>query len=291
MRQPVRNNTKEKEGIIFFRVAGDDDKKEKATHIMEAVSFMEQLTQSLAPDLPVRLLQENARFAVYVGLWSTWWLNDANRAAKVVLVTVLKPLPEEGSNAVPPVPVPPGPLPLGDLVPWVIVQLQSVDDENPAWAAIRRALDAEFAAKEAELSSATTRKRGPNQYDPSQNTLSTRAVTQPAQLASLQLEQQDTDDATQVPRPAALLDRQRVPYTIANVANVRVFIEKNTTKQPLQQQMEKGAGLVRTGTHGPITINDEMACPSGAGGGERVEDVVRGRRAAVNITRSAQTTR
>ena len=29
---------------------------------------------------------------------------------------------------------------------------------------------------------------------------------------------------------------------------MRVFIEKSTTKQPIQQQMEADAGLVRTGT-------------------------------------------
>lgn len=50
------------------------------------------------------------------------------------------------------------------------------------------------------------------------------------------------------PRPMNTRDRRRVPYFIPGVADMRVFIEKSTSKQPIQQQMEADAGLVRSGT-------------------------------------------
>lgn len=197
---------------------------------------MELFNQSLSSELSLRLLRENEAFAIYAGLWSTWWVNDTNAAAKVLLVTVLK---EAGMNA------PPGPIALGDLMPWVVFQLHAIDQESPIWEDATRVLSEEFKRMSEPRESRPEQQRR-IVFDTVQKNHSIRAIAEPSQLSIFKLEQGGSGNET--PRPPAMTDRRRVEYQIPGVADVRVFIEKPVTKQPIQQHMEADAGLVRNGT-------------------------------------------
>ena len=97
-------------------------------------------------------------------------------------------------------------------------------------------------------------------FDPSQDTHATRAIADPSSLAAVKLEQAPAQGGADLPRPVQLLDRRRVSYrgaprlcenvtpTVVGTPDVRCFVEKPTTKQPVQQQMEADAGLVREGS-------------------------------------------
>lgn len=201
---------------------------------MSAATFQELFNEALGDDIVMRLLQENAQFAVYVGLWSTW---GDHTTAKVLLVTALK---TEDT------PAPPGPLVLGDLV-WVVLQLQTVDQENPAWPSIAAVLRSELTPPPAQ--SATQRNANRLQYDPSDENVQTKQIADPNRLSQVQLLQESEDgrgDKTpSVARPGPTLTRKRVGYSLPNYNYVRVYIEKPTTKQLLQQKLNGNAGLTR----------------------------------------------
>ena len=113
------------------------------------MEFMQTLGKAMDMDLPMYLLREKDQFALFVGLWGTWWINDTNRRAKIVLVTVLKE---------PSVSAPSGPLPFGQLVPWLVLQLHVVDEENPVWEDLQKTLSKEFAKSSNNRPSPTSKK-------------------------------------------------------------------------------------------------------------------------------------
>ena len=87
-----------------------------------SVAFMRLVNQAMGDDLQLRLLREDEQCAVYAGLWSTWWINDTNRAASAA--TVALPLNGGWDQVIfatvlrdPAVKPPPGPLRFGDLLP------------------------------------------------------------------------------------------------------------------------------------------------------------------------------
>ena len=103
------------------------------------IQFMDVLAKALDPKLPTYLLREDNQFAIFAGLWSTWMLNnETNQRAKVVMVTVLK---EPGA------PAPPGPMPFSHLIPWLVLQMHIVDEENPVWDDLQKVLSSEFSAR------------------------------------------------------------------------------------------------------------------------------------------------
>lgn len=230
--------------------------------LISSHTFMDLFNRSLAPELPMFLLRQNEKLAVYVGLWNTWWVNDSNRAAKVVYVTVLKD---------PGVPAPPGPLPLRDLSPWLVVQLHHIDEDSPAWEATRRALASKFepvtSSNGDDVHQPVSRPRVDNKprcnnasssssrlvFDPTENNHTGQVVAEPAQLTTFHVEQvvapaPDAPPVSGLPRPAPLLDRRRVEYTITGVGSVRVFVEKPASKHVLQHHLDADSGLTRTGT-------------------------------------------
>lgn len=220
----IQSNEKKRKGSIQSTMSDDT---------ISSLAFTRLMNQAIAPTLEMKLLQENDRHAMYVGMWSTWWINDTNAMAKVILVTVMK---EPGT------PAPRGPVPLESLTPWIVLQFQTINDENPVWGRIQDILSSEFRPS-------ATPKQPSNKlvFDPSQATHQSRSLTEPDRLARLALEQTSTPDA-QAAKPSVALNRKRVEYGLPSIPHVRVFIEMNTTKKPLQQQMEADAGLVRTGT-------------------------------------------
>ena len=70
-------------------------------------------------------------------------------------------------------------------------------------------------------------------------------MSQPEVLTEIPLQQVQNSSTADAARPRTLINRRRVEYSVDSVEEVRVFVEKVTTKQPLQQQMEADAGLVR----------------------------------------------
>ena len=181
------------------------------------VEFMETVAHALDPNLSMYLLRENERFAVFAGLWGSWWLDDTRRRAKVVLVTVLK---DTGS------PAPKGPVTLGRLVPWLVMrpdvaphhrvrrQLHVVDEENPIWESLHQTLLTEF--ENTPNSKTTHPPSGSLVFDPSQDNHHGRAMVQPEVLSHMGLTQspvagRDVQDG--VPRPRRLINRRRVEAT------------------------------------------------------------------------------
>lgn len=139
------------------------------------------MNNSLAPDLSVRLLRENEEYAIYAGLWSTWWVNETNASAKVLLITVLK---EPG------IPAPPGPLALAALVPWVVFQMHAIDEESPMWSDVQRVLGDDF-KRMSEQQEPSKQNSTRMVFDTSQKNHNIRAIAEPSQLTAFKLEQDD----------------------------------------------------------------------------------------------------
>lgn len=203
---------------------------------MNSQDFTQLLVNSIDPTLSMYLMKESDQFAVYTGLWGTWELNDANLAAKVVYVTVLKASQQS---------VPRGPVSLDTLLPCVALQLHHIDQENPAWEASRAVLSDEFQRLLNNRSPGISRSK--LQFQSTSENLSVRKFKEPSQLAAFAMRQATAEDPT-VARPSDVLNRRRVAYLVEGVMGVRVYVEKSTAKQPLQNSMEAEAGLVRTGT-------------------------------------------
>lgn len=210
-----------------------------------AESFQDYVNDALAPDLPMRLLKEDARVAVYAGLWGTWWPNDEKRLAKVVLATV----PKDDGNPK----APPGPINL-EALDWLILQLQTFDEECAIWGAALGALlrDDLAAADKATASRAGRPSKGMRlQYNQVTENIQTRQILDPTWFSTIPMLQTNPDDETSTDddataaRPVSVLNRKRVQYTLPEFENVRVFIEQPVTKQPLQQKLNGNFGLMR----------------------------------------------
>lgn len=199
-------------------------------------TFQETLNKALSPKLPMRLLKHDANLVLYMGLWSTWGVNEADHvAAKVVLATALRD---------PTVPSPPPLVTLDDLT-WVVLQLQTVEAENPIWTNMHALLQAEFQTAPDE--SVEVRRRTQwLRYDPSTKNIQGKQLEQASLLSQVTVTQRATERTA--PRPTPTLTRQRVEYQVNEYEGVRVFVEKQTTKQPLQRQLNGDAGLTRDGT-------------------------------------------
>ena len=176
------------------------------------MEFMQTLGKAMDPNLSMYLLREQDQFALFVGLWGMWWLNETNRRAKVVFVMVLK----ESSVA-----APLGPLPFGQLVPWLVLQLHVVDEENPIWEDLQKTLSKEFTKTVVPPSSSTKKlvldsshPSGPSRLssgmDPSlQDNHLGRTMSQPEVLTEINLQQ--TKSATSADaRPRALINQRVV---------------------------------------------------------------------------------
>ena len=220
-----------------------------ATATPTTVQFMETMANAMDPQLNMYLVQEDATFALFAGLWSSWFLNETQRRAKVLLVTVLK---EPGQ------PAPPGPLPFASLVPWLVLQTQVLDEASPAWDNVRTALATELAAAGP---SDPARTADTLVFDPSQKTHQGRPMARSDALTQWTLTQTAVGGRTVadgVPRPQGLLNRRRVEYALEGLEEVRVYVEKPTTKQPIGKEMEADAGLARTRAPappaGPVTV-------------------------------------
>lgn len=202
------------------------------------VVFMQALIAGMAPKLVMRLLKENESLAVYTGLWSAWTQpsvdGSSSVAAKVVLITVQK---QPDTSA------PQGPIEMDHLVPWVVFQTHSIDEESPVWKDVQRVLAEEFQTMTHDK---TPSQKGRLQFDPSQGNHAVRSMAEPNRLAAYRLTQGSSGG--DLPAPATVMDRKRVEYSIDNATGVRLFVEKYTTRQPLQKHMDADSGLVRTGT-------------------------------------------
>lgn len=183
---------------------------------------------------------EASQLSLYVGLWSTWWLNDQNRAAKFVFATVRQ------ATTSPP---PPLQCTLADLDGWIVLQLQIVDEDSPLWTPLQQSLASEFAEQQATMEHGALPKAARRQlvYDPSSANTTVRPLADPARLAPIEVVLLDsTNVATASPHP--LVNRRRVEYFVPKAPGVRVFVEKPTAKQPIVSQMQADSGLAREGT-------------------------------------------
>ena len=186
-------------------------------------------------------LDANLGVSLYAGLWSTWLLNDHNRAAKFVFATVRCPS----------TPPPPVRCPLSELKAWSVLQLQIIDEDSHLWAPLQQTLATEFAEQLARMDragipqAASSARRRNLVYDPSSANTTIRPLAEADRLTKIDVVLLD-EPSDAAPQP--LVNRRRVEYFVPLIVGVRVFVEKPTAKQAVVSQMMADSGLQREGT-------------------------------------------
>lgn len=216
-------------------------------------AFRADMVRALDPQMSMYRVRDSpdGALTLFAGLWSTWWVNEENCMAKVVLATV----PEAAGKAVVKQPL--------QSLPWIILQLQTLGQDSPAWADLCIALQPEFRAakvdptvlhRDRSLSSKPPRQGNTADsltFDPTQETHAVRQWAQPDLLDAVVVRLVDEpgkDRPAAGPRPSDVANRTRVEYSIEGVPGVRLFVEKAAARQPLRRRMQEASGLKREGT-------------------------------------------
>lgn len=203
------------------------------------------ITNSLGGDIPMHFLKTNGTATLYVGLWSLWWSDEVTLAgAKVIVATT------QNTNSTP----------LGDHVPlrsipWSILQLQSMQPEEPEWVGVYRVLTPDIEAKQRDVAQNLARCTKRFMYESTQEDMSRRKLADPELLEGYTLSRVDDQTVVAV-RPQSVINRERVPYKVfrGNPDDLRqqpvtVFIERVIPKKVvLGQRLHTESGLTKIAT-------------------------------------------
>lgn len=210
------------------------------------------ITEALGADLPMHSMQGRDGMQLWVGMWGTWWVNGDNPAAKIVLATVRA---TGGARLVSPQPL--------RTLPWVVLQLQVVEEGQPIWDTVVAILHDAF-----QLPDPRSDRRCPGRvaYDPVQEVHALRRVADPQRLASFKIVRVDRDAELRRPnagaratygddgpRPVNTLQRERIPYHVFQGREgdlqpqaVQVFVERCLPRQMLLgQKLHAETGMVK----------------------------------------------
>lgn len=194
-------------------------------------SFVAQMNAALSSELPMRRLRQNTTVALYAGLWGSHQPLDGKRTLRVILATVRNAVAGGKPSTT-----------LGDL-DWIILQLQTFDEDSPAWVELFNVLQADASKMDASSTNTPTANKNRIRYDPNSKNAHTMEMVNADWLSNVDLVQTSADAS--VPRPLSVLDRKRVEYILPDRDDIRVFIEQMVAKQPLQQKMNALHGLSR----------------------------------------------
>lgn len=183
----------------------------------------------------------------YAGLWGAWWgggdPTDVPDGLKVVFATVNPSLvPTQAPETTT----------LTDC-PWVVLQLQALDANDPPWAAVLEALHVDIDAR-AAADNATSAAPCPGRitYDNKQRNHDWWDVSQPNVLSSYRMCRLERGSAeAHVAQPAVGVNRERIEYQVSQDGNpvpLRVWMEHRLPKhQQVAQRLSAESGLVREG--------------------------------------------
>jgi hypothetical protein len=195
-----------------------------------------QLTAAIDDSLMMHLVQQqpNNGLCLYVGLWGVWTLNDQMHGLKTLIVTIHPST--MGLSVIPQTTT------LG-MLPWFIMQHQSMDEDHPLWQRIYDILrtDIEECIAKEEIEG----KCHPFlPYTATQANHSIRKFADPTYLASMQIQRVDNPEGGM---PFKTMDRDTIVYKMATNANAAtIFVERTTPKVPCAGNMlNQERGLVK----------------------------------------------
>jgi hypothetical protein len=205
---------------------------------MDITTHRTELTKAIGPKVILHPLESSEGLHVYVGLWSVWWVNGTSNHLRILIATIRS----RYTNQTPPVTV------TLDEVPWLILQMQSIDDRSHNWDRIHSLL-----REELDFTDTSVHTHQQNlTFNPSQTTAKSLKLQDPDALEHYIVRRADpsaTDAGLQ-----NTMQRNRVSYDVlkqeansqTSQVPMRVILERAVPKHmALGQKIHQEVGFVK----------------------------------------------